>query len=264
MIDVDPSVAIELANIDKRINNRTFDAYRDIVIEPSFVSLAEGSCRVKIGDTDVVAGVKFAMGTPYPDSLDSGTLTVNAEFLTFASKEFELGPPREDSVELARVVDRCIRESQTIDMKKLCITPGEKVWTVCIDIDIINADGNLIDAATLAAMKSLLLAKVPELDETTGRPKFGEKGKIGLPLSKIAVNTTFVKINDKILADPCRLEEDAMDARLTVGSFVTLDGNERGLCAMQKGGSGGFTPEEVFSIIDMVDAKADALRNLIK
>ena len=77
-------------------------------------------------------------------------MSTAAEFVPLASPDFESGPPREDAIELARVVDRGVRESQVIQLEKLCITPGEKVWLVFIDIHILDYDGNLFDAASLA------------------------------------------------------------------------------------------------------------------
>ena len=263
MIKTDPEVIRELVDSNKRIHGRDFDKYRDIKIEPNVINLAEGSCHVKLGDTDVIVGVKFETGTPYPDHHDEGSIMVGAEFVTFASSDFEPGPPSEKSIEVARVVDRCIRESKAIDFKKLCIKEGEKVWIVTIDIDIINADGNLIDASCLAAMKALLNAKMPELDKDMNIDRKRDRTK-KLLVDKIAVNTTFVKIKDKILVDPTRLEEDAMDASLTIGTFETMNGKENGICAMQKGGCGGFTPAEVEQIIDMAEAKGKELRALIK
>ena len=81
---------------------------------------------------------------PYPDSQDKGNLMVTAEFLPLSSPRIELGPPQFDSIELARVIDRGIRESKFIELEKLCIKEGEKVWTVFIDIYSINDDGNLL------------------------------------------------------------------------------------------------------------------------
>jgi len=94
----------------------------------------------------VIAGVSLAVGTPYPDSQASGTLMTGAEFTPLASPMFESGPPRPTAVELARVVDRGVRESKTIDFDKLCITEGEAVWMVMVDLHMLNYDGNLFDS----------------------------------------------------------------------------------------------------------------------
>src|SRR4030067_1125763 len=100
-----------LASRKMRIDKRGQDEFRPITIETGVIFKAEGSARVKIGKTEVLAGVKLAVGTPYADSQDEGVLMVGAEFSPIASPDFEKGPPAEDAVELARVVDRGIRES---------------------------------------------------------------------------------------------------------------------------------------------------------
>ena len=162
---ITPSIKREyltkLASQGKRADNRNFDDYRPIKIEIGYVQKAEGSARVKIGNTQVVAGIKMDLGDPYPDTPDSGVMTTAAEMIPMASPDFESGPPREDAIELARVVDRGIRESEIIEVDKLCIVPGEKIWMVFIDIHIIDYDGNLFDAASLASLAALMTAKVP-------------------------------------------------------------------------------------------------------
>jgi len=260
MIGIDTDLIREIVKNGKRVDGRAFDKYRKVTIEPDVVTSAEGSARVKIGDTEVVAGVKMDTGEPYPDAPDEGVLSVSAEFVPLASPEFESGPPKEDAIELARVVDRAIRESKAIDFKKLCIKEGERVWTIFVDIDILDNDGNLIDAAGLAAVTALLNARIPELDEEE-KPIYGEKGKKSLPMDGIPVSTTLVKINGNIILDPNFAEGEAMDARLTVG---TVDKEGIQICSLQKGGSTGFTLEEIEKILETAEKNGNELRKLVK
>ena len=113
----------------------------------------------------MITGVKMAIETPYPDTPDSGNLMVGAELSPMASPEFESGPPSIQAIELARVVDRGIRESKAIDFDKLCIEKGEKVWSVMIDLTPINDAGNLFDVAALSALAAIKNAKFPKLEE---------------------------------------------------------------------------------------------------
>lgn len=260
MISIDPSLIRQMAETGKRLDNRAPDQYREITLEKNVVTSAEGSARVTLGNTKVVAGVKINVGTPFSDTPDEGVLMVGAEFLPLASPEFEPGPPGEDAIELARVVDRAIRESKIMDMKKLCITPGEKVWMLYVDINIMDDDGNLIDAASLAVMAALTVAKIPRLDES-GDVVAGERTDEGLPLAGRALSTTFVKLGKTIFADPSLPEFEALDARLTVGTFER-DGKTM-LSSLQKGGTEGFTPEEIDRIIGMAIRKGDELRALL-
>ena len=141
---------------DKRIDGRGLLDYRPIHVNPGVIGKASGSAWVSIGKTQVLVGVKVETGTPYSDKPDAGVLTVNTELVPIASPKFEPGPPNEDSVELARVVDRGLRESQAVDLSKLCITPGKLVFIIFVDIYVLDHDGNLFDAAALAAILALM------------------------------------------------------------------------------------------------------------
>jgi len=226
-----------LAKNGKREDGRKFEEFRNIEIETGVISKAEGSARVKIGNTQVIAGIKMDIGEPYSDSPESGVMTTAAELIPLASPDFEAGPPRENAIELARVVDRGIRESGLIEVDKLCVEPGEKVWMVFIDIHIIDYDGNLFDAASLAALAALLTTKVP-----AERLELGED--YPLPLKEPPVSCTSVKFNDAIIMDPSLDEEEIAEARLTVATDQNGD-----IRAMQKGLNGSFTVEEVKKVI---------------
>lgn len=226
-----------LAKKGKRQDGRDLFQFRNISIETNLISKAEGSARVKIGNTQVVAGIKMDIGEPYPDSPNSGVITTAAELNPLASPDFESGPPREDAIELARVVDRGIRESEVIELDKLCIEPNEKIWIVFIDIHIIDYDGNLFDTASLAALAAILTAKVP-----AKRFELGED--YPLPVKDPPISCTSVKFNDVMIMDPSLDEEEIAEARITVAT----DGNGH-LRAMQKGLNGSFTVDEIKKII---------------
>ena len=226
-----------LAKNGKRQDGRDLLTFRDIKIETGLISKAEGSARVRIGNTQVVAGIKMDVGEPYPDTPESGVITTAAELNPLASPDFESGPPREDAIELARVVDRGIRESEVIELDKLCIEPKEKIWIVFIDIHIIDYDGNLFDAASLAALAAILTTKVP-----AKRFDLGED--YPLPVKDPPISCTSVKFNDVLLFDPSLDEELIAEARITVAT----DSNGH-IRAMQKGLNGSYTVEEIKKII---------------
>src|SRR5439155_827010 len=143
-----------LASTGQRVDGRVLDEPRKVAIQRSFVKTAEGSARVKLGNTDILVGIKMSVGEPYPDTPNTGVLSTSVELIPMASPTFEAGPPRPDAIELARVVDRGIRESKMVNMERLCITPKEKVWILFIDIHVLDYDGNLFDACSYAAVAS--------------------------------------------------------------------------------------------------------------
>ncbi|MCK4717686.1 MAG: exosome complex protein Rrp42 [Thermoplasmata archaeon] len=222
----------------KRSDGRALDEIRPISFQFNVAGSAEGSARIKRGGSEVIAGIKLGLATPYPDSPNSGVLTTNFELAPMASPVFETGPPREVAIELARVTDRAIREAKVVDMEKMCITPGEQVWMIFIDIHPLDYMGNLFDCAELAALSALMCTTIPAKDKGIGEENFK------LPVNCYPISCTSVKIGDTILIDPDLDEEQIADARITVAT------DENGaIRAMQMGGSGSFTVDEVKKII---------------
>ena len=175
------------------------------------------------------------------------------ELLPLSSENFEYGPPRINAIEIARIVDRGIRESGMLDFKKLCVKKGEKVWTVFIDLYSVNDDGNLLDACALAAVAALLNAKIPKYNEKEERVCFGELTSKKLPLTKdIPLTFTFHKIGNSIILDPSVEEEETSEARLSV---ALSSKKEVIINAMQKGGEEAFSPDEVLKIVDAAEKK---------
>ena len=242
----------------KRLDGRGVGDYREIKIEQGLIEKAEGSARVLLGKTEVLVGVKVETGTPFPDTPNDGVMTVNAELVPLASPTFEPGPPDENSIELARIVDRGIRESKAIDTAKLVIEPGKKVFVVFVDIYVLNHDGNLIDASALAAVSALLNTKMPNYEVKDGEVII-KQGYTPLPLKSHPITVTLGKINNKLIVDAWLEEEQVIDARLTMA--INDEGN---ICAIQKGCAGYFTQQQILEGMKLAREKAAELRKKLK
>ncbi len=242
---------------DIRYDGRKKDQFRDVKVEYGVSANAEGSAKVTIGDTVVIAGVKLNLATPYPDTPNEGTFMVNAELLPMSNGRFESGPPSIESIELARVIDRGIREAKAIDVEKLCIAPGEKVWGVSVDIIPLNAAGNLMDAAGLAVLAALKDTRYPKIQED-GSVSYKEHTEETIPLNKEPIPVTVHKIDNQLIVDPTEEEEFAATARLTVASI-----SDKTLCAMQKGGEESLSIEEIDAMVTLALAKASELRGAL-
>lgn len=247
---LEQKTVVDTVSKGKRIDERNYESYRDIQVQLGLIEKANGSAQVYLGKSKVLAGVKIETGEPFPDTPDEGVLTVNAELVPLASPSFEAGPPSEAAIELSRVVDRGIRESKAVDLKSLVIQKGKKVQVVYVDIYILDHDGNLIDAAAMAALGALINSKVTKM-EVKGDEVIAKGGHHQLPLNNYPVAVTFAKIDKTVVVDPSLQEEQVMSARLT----VTIDKNGD-ICAMQKGGLNGFTPEEVRRAVKLAVTKA--------
>jgi len=247
----------DLISRGRRLDGRSLTDYREIKIETGVVEKAEGSASVSLGNTKILAGVKIEIGEPFPDTPDEGVLTVNAELVPLASATFELGPPDENAIELARVVDRGLRESKAIDLKKLCVIPSKKVFVTFVDIYVLDHDGNLVDASAIAALAALTNAKMPSYEIKAGeielKPEYTQ-----LPLQNYPFTVTMAKIGDKLVVDPSIEEEQVMDAQIT----VTTDKNGN-ICAMQKSGPEAFSIGNVLDAVETALEKAKHIRAVI-
>lgn len=223
----------------ERLDGRGLYDIRPITIRTNYVSKAEGSALVELGQTKVIAGVKTSLANPFPDAPDQGVLIVNAELTPLASPYFEPGPPGEEDIELARVVDRGLRSAPALDFSKLSIIPGVRVWGIYVDVYPLDYDGNLIDAAGMAAMAALLTASLPKVKVEDNRVSVLEERE-KLPLLKRVAYTTVVKIGNHLIVDPTLEEEFVSDVRVTFA--ITEDEN---ICAIQKGGPGSLTVREL-------------------
>ena len=239
----------------KRLDGRAILDYREISIETNVLQKTCGSASVKIGDSEVLAGIKVELGRPFPDTPDKGIIICNAELLPICSAFIEPGPPSEDAIELSRVSDRGIRESGMIDLSQLVIRKGEDVFAVFIDVAIINEDGNLFDACSYAIAAALHGATMPTYKIENDKVVILEEVK-PLPILSLPISTTFVKIGDKILLDPNAEEQTMCEARLTL---VTDDkGN---YVSAQKGKAGGFSFKEFNEMIEISKKKGEVIKS---
>lgn len=268
MSTMDPaSITIEtfrkIFEAGKRFDGRKLLDFRELYIDYTVSKNAEGSARVKLGKTEVVVGVKLTIDKPYPDSMEKGNLMVSGDFLPLASPRIEHGPPKFAAIETPRLVDRAIRESGMIDLKKLVITPGEKVWTVIIDVYPINDDGNLIDAATIGAVVALKNAYVPGIKEDgTVDYKHRTKNKIPLSSETYPLSFSFYKIGKAILLDPTREEEELCDVRVSLA--VSKWNKQYMINSCQKTGDMPVSKEEIERMAELLPKKYDELNEKLK
>lgn len=246
----------------ERNDSRGFWEGRQIQIIPNVIKKAEGSAMVKWGDTVILAGVKAQIGTPFPDTPNDGVITVNLELSPISSPSYESGPPGPKAIEMARVVDRGIREGKVIPMNepKICIIPGKTVWIIFIDIYVLDDGGNLMDASALAAMAALANTRLKKvtIDEETEEVTLLDETE-PLPRKGCVASLTYAKINDLIVYDPNLIEDRGKIARFSVA--IT---NEGLICSMQKGESGFFLEEEIMTILEKASSRVKELIELVE
>ena len=250
---------VDLLDQGKRIDGRAFDQSRPLSIETGVIPKANGSARVRLGDTEIVTGVKIQPDKPFPDLGDKGIFICTAEILPLAHPDAEPGPPGEDVIELARVVDRGIRESGMIDMSKLVLEKDKSVIGIFADNSVVDHDGNLFDACSYATTAAILSCKIPKWEIKNAVPVLVEDHESSPPITTIPVSITMGRIGEHILVDPNAEEWECIDARITI--TTNSDGN---ICALQKGGKNGFTVDQLSKCADIAISAATKIRERLK
>ena len=250
---------LDLLKQGKRFDGRAFDEPRAVLIETGVIPKANGSARVHLGNTEVVAGVKIQPDKPFPDMGDKGIFICTAEILPLAHPDAEPGPPGEDVIELARVVDRGIRESGMVDLSQLVLEKDKSVVGIFSDNSVIDHDGNLFDACSYASTAAILSCKVPKWEMKDDLPSLVEGQESDAPITTIPVSVTMGRIGDYIIVDPNSDEWACLDARITI--TTNSDGN---ICALQKGGSDGFTAEQLVKCSEISISVGTKIREIIK
>ena len=239
---------------NKRIDGRGPKDIRPVTIQTGLLAKADSSALVSMGSTKILTGIKVELGSPFPDRPDEGIFTVNAELLPLASTSFEPGPPDERGVELARVVDRSLREGKALDLKKLCLIEGEKVYLIFIDMYVLDYDGNYFDPALLSALAALATLKIPKYEVVDGKlEKTGEYFQ--LELTSIPISVMIGVIGERFLVDPQIEEEKVLDVSMIIGT------DEKGsIVSIQKNSPGPIPVGLMDAIIETAVEKTGELR----
>ena len=243
----------DLLSKGKRSDGRAVMDYRDVSVEKGVLPNDDGSALCKIGGTKVFAATKFDFMMPFSDRPDEGVFMVGCEFSPMAHSSFEPGPPREESIECARVVDRGVRGAELVSLKMLGETKTEekKVLSLFLDLHVVDHCGNLIDAAVLAASTAFSCTRMPKIeDDKIVRGEHAGK----LPIERLVASCSLERIAGHFVADATREEEVASDGRLTIS--CTSDGF---VCAAQKSGAAGLADEELLALVDVAKGKSKEL-----
>lgn len=244
----------------ERLDGRGPLDYRPISVVLNPLDKADGSALIRLGETQVMAGIKLELGEPFEDRPNEGVLQVHAEFVPLASPSFEPGPPDENAIEVARVVDRTLREPRVIKLEELAIEPGRLVWVVYDDIYLLDHFGNIMDASMLASMLALSVAGVPNISrDEAGVYKIDRQNKARqLPINLLATSITLGVVDDVVIVDPSLDEEAVVETFITIG----VDEKER-IVGMQK--RGGDIPLSLLdSVVDIAVKKGAEIIGYMK
>lgn len=111
----------------------------------------------------VLAQVSCEVQQPKSSRPSEGVLNINVELNPLSAPHFEAGRQSELSVQLNRLLEKCIKDSKTVDLESLCIKVNEKVWAFRVDVNVLNHEGNILDCASIAALSALAHFRRPDV-----------------------------------------------------------------------------------------------------
>jgi ribonuclease PH len=139
-----------------RPSGRAIDVLRTVSLTPGFARHAEGSCLIRMGNTEVLCAASVEARVP-PFLRNSGQGWVTAEYgmlpratHTRGDREAARGKQSGRTQEIQRLIGRALRA--VVDRATL----GE--MTITLDCDVLNADGGTRCAAITGAWVALGLA----------------------------------------------------------------------------------------------------------
>jgi exosome complex component RRP42 len=253
------SKILDLLQEGKRIDGRGLDEVRPLTIDIGVIPNANGSARARLGDTEIVSGIKIQPDRPFPDMGDKGIFICTAEILPLAHPSAETGPPTPNVVELARVVDRGIRESGMIDLSQMVLEQDKSVIGLFADNVVTDHDGNLFDACSYASVAAVMTSKIPKWEMKDDKPTLVEGEVSNTPVTTIPISITMGRIGEHIIIDPNLDEWECLDARITI--TTNSDGN---IVALQKGGQNGFSFDQLVKCSELSISTGPKIREIIK
>jgi ribonuclease PH len=195
-----------------RSDNRTPDQMRPLTIIPGYISTAEGSCLIELGNTRVICTATIEDTVPQ-FLRNSGKGWVTAEYgmlpratLTRSPREVTKGRASGRTHEIQRLIGRSLRA--VTDMDKF----GER--TIFLDCDVIQADGGTRTASVTGAFVAMGLAMTAMVE--TGALKT-------VPIRDYVAATSVGIVDGEILLDLCYEE----DSRADVDMNLVITGSKK-------------------------------------
>src|SRR5580765_3073997 len=195
-----------------RSDNRSPDQLRPVVLTPDFITTAEGSVLIEVGNTRVICTASIEETVP-SFLRNQGKGWISSEYsmlpratLTRSPREVSRGRQSGRTHEIQRLIGRSLRA--VTDLNRL----GER--TIYIDCDVIQADGGTRTASITGAFVALGLAL----------EKLVEAGTLNsVPLRDFVAATSVGIVDGEILLDLCYEEDSRADVDM---NFVMTAGRK--------------------------------------
>ncbi|KAN0030501.1 hypothetical protein ACTA71_009140 [Dictyostelium dimigraforme] len=145
------------------------------------------------------------------------------------------------------------------------IVSGKYYWTLYVDAIVLDSDGNLFDALSIACRSALHNTRIPrvkaiqgEYEEITFEVSDDPEDTLSLSIENVPICVTLTKIGSQFVIDTTLQEELCMNARLTVG--VNSLSN---ICSIQKGGIDGLDPTTINQMVNTAKVVGVKILNIM-
>ncbi|GAB5593540.1 3'-5'-exoribonuclease [Umbelopsis nana] len=223
-----------------------------------------GHVQVQLGRTRVSAKVSAEVVRPRPDKPTEGLLLFNTEISPMASPAFEVGRPSEEEVIISRTIEKALRRSRAVDTEGLCIVAGEKVWSIRVDLQFFDHEGNLVDCACIAAITALLHFRRPDVtvigEEVTIHP-MDQRNPVPLSVHHIPICVTFSFFagGELLVVDPSIIEEQIREGDMTVAMNIHKE-----ICTLSKAGGIPLEMDQIIRCSKIATTKTAEITELIQ
>ena len=203
-----------------RINNRKLNQLRDVKITSHILKHAEGSAEIKMGDTKVICSASIEESIPkWIRTPETGWVTAEYGMLprsTHSRIRRDKTTNSGRSQEISRLIGRSLRA--VTNLKKL----GER--QICIDCDVIQADGGTRTASINGSFVALALA-LESLKKEVLIEHF--------PLTHYVAAISVGILDQEILLDLCYEEDQKAETDMNIvfssnGELIEIQGTAEG------------------------------------
>ena len=227
-----------------RSDNRAPEQMRPVNIVPDYISTAEGSCLIEVGNTRVICTASIDEGVP-AWLRNSGKGWITSEYgmlpratLTRTPREVAKGRQSGRTHEIQRLIGRSIRA--VTDLTRL----GER--TLWVDCDVIQADGGTRTASITGAFVAVALAI----------QKLTEAGTLTTSPLRDYVGATSVGIVDGAVLLDLAYEEDS---RAEVDMNIVMTGSRKMIEVQGTAEQHPFDDEQLAQMLKLAKAGIDQL-----
>lgn len=197
----------EAIKSDKRLDGRHRLDMRPVFVEEDIIPTCEGSAKITYSGTQIIIGVKAAIEAPDPLKPSEGCISFSVECSSTVFGEPLSGKGRKELAgELTNELEALYASSPCIfDFQKLCIIPKKYCWHLYVDIEVVCADGNIVDAIMLGIRTAFRSGRLPKTEIITeGRngdeaPSEFEissdiRDSVKFPISTFPISVTLSKV----------------------------------------------------------------------